>query len=241
MPRGYDKSDLQKGLLVSLPFDEGIGTNTHDIASPHHPFVFGGVGHNPTWVQLSSGLWVLNCAGADPDYIYSPAASNGDIEFTSSDFTIVMWIYPTTLTSGSSKNMISCHTGTYSNGWVFYLSGGSTGQYNWQSSLMCVHGSSQWVGFSTQTIGPNVWYLVGGTRTQTMLSPYINGRFNYQTVVGSPGNPDAYSADCRIACRSVDLMSPFYGYVGLPRIWNRALSPAEHMEIFNRERDLFGV
>jgi len=226
MPRGYDKSDLNKGLLLSLPFDEGIGTvSVKDVAKPHHPVL---QTHAPVWTQLPSGLWVFDFDGTN-DWLSCLAASCVDLNFSNtSDFSGVAWIFPTTATKA---RYILCKMDFVNyRGYYFYLSSDAS-----PSLSLGVGGNAT---NTSQIIVRSSWSCVGFRRAGTSVRLYVNGRDatnNAQSHTCEASGKNLYMGN------SDSLNNQWAGYLWGLRIWNRALSPAEHMEIFNRERDLFGV
>ena len=56
MVRGYDKLHLDYGLLLALPFREGVGLITRDVAMPHHELTQNDPGGGSfTWGRVVSG------------------------------------------------------------------------------------------------------------------------------------------------------------------------------------------
>jgi hypothetical protein len=229
MSRSIDADSLNNQLVFSLPMFEGTGTATvRDVARPHHPVT---QVHAPVWTQISpSGLWCLDFDSTHPDYLSVPAASAADVDFTTSDFTMVVWVN-TTIT-GAFRTIMSKGSGAVGNkGWWFW--GHGTVQYHglntYPASAACYA-----VG------GLTGWWLAGHSRIGATGYPYDNGMYSPRNVAAaSPITADA-AANFTIGIRS-DLTLPFDGLMWNPRIWSRALSPAEHRSIFNRERHLFGV
>ncbi|GAG70812.1 unnamed protein product, partial [marine sediment metagenome] len=48
---GYDKISPNHQILLDLPFREGAGLITHDVAKPHH--IADMTGHAPSWMNAS--------------------------------------------------------------------------------------------------------------------------------------------------------------------------------------------
>jgi hypothetical protein len=227
MPRGFDKSDLQKGLLLSLPFYEGIGSvYVQDIAKPHHVV---SQTHAPVWTQLASGLWVLDFDGTN-DYLVCLAAGSVDLDFTSQSFSMLQWV---SYDVASDQVLFSKNDGSGQMGYYFVAVSSRLLQFR------TVHAGTN----EATTTGANVWStgtwcLCGMSRVGTSVRIYVNGVYVPQTP-GTHGDPSSsVTQDMYICHRNTQNTN---GKVGMPRIWGRELSSAEHMEIFNRERDLFGV
>jgi len=221
MPRGYDKSDLNKGLLLSLPFDEGTGTvSVQDVAKPHHPVL---MTHAPVWTQLSSGLWVLAFDGTN-DYMSIAAASAPSLDWTTGSFSFAFWISPTRF--GSFSTLYDRQTLT-------------KGFRIRQDLGMWFEAEGGYFPPNNDVVG-STWQLYSFTRQGVKLAYYRNGGMcstndNCTLTMTSKAALDVYIGQSQAGTERYQ--GSMWGF----RIWSRALSPAEHMEIFNRERDLFGV
>ncbi len=85
----YDKLSYNRRMLLDLPFREGIGVITQDVAKPHHPVTLVGT---PTWTALASGKMALTLGGfGSGDYAQCLNADCADLGFTSGDFSIGGW------------------------------------------------------------------------------------------------------------------------------------------------------
>lgn len=85
--RLYDDIAPNQFMILDLPFLEGAGTRVHDLSRQHNNGAFRGVGE-PLWVQLASGLWVLQFDGAN-DYITIP--HNLILVLGQLDFSMELW------------------------------------------------------------------------------------------------------------------------------------------------------
>jgi len=224
MSIAFDRNRLNKNLLFSLPMREGTGSvSTQDTAKPHHPVT---QVHAPTWTQLSSGLWVMDFDGTS-DYLTATNAATTDLAFEgASPFTVSAWIYPDSVTSfylmSRGVNSVS--------GWAAILS--STNSY----LLLGVPGYF-FVSSAAFGLQVNRWQLVGATKYSATLGGfYLDGMYQATSFAGS-SVVTATASDLKIS----DTASSFNGKMWNPRIWGRALSSAEHKEIFDNERKLFGV
>ncbi len=85
----YDKISYNRRMLLDLPFREGIGTITQDVAKPHHPV---SLVEAPAWAALDSGKMALTLGGfGSGDYGQCLNADCADLGFTSGDFSIGGW------------------------------------------------------------------------------------------------------------------------------------------------------
>ena len=227
--KGYDRG-LGKDCLLDLPMFEGIGAaSLMDVAKPHHPVL---MTHAPVWTQLSSGLWVLNFTAAHPDYLSIVAAGCTDLNFTTESFSGVCWTQ--FVNSGLQRQHImgkgSGFGGT--TGWTLY--------WNTQSQL-CFRSVPGAVSESAQMA--NAVHLCGFTRVGASVRMYVDSSDRTSTAGNHGATITSAAASNFLVAVYEGLLATtaFNGQLGLSRIWNRALSPAEHREIFNRERHLFGV
>ena len=221
--------NLNAGLVLSIPMFEGTGTATlSDVAKPHHPMT---LVHSPVWTQLPSGLWVLQFVSAGgPDFIQCAAASSIDLNFTSESFSVVMWINAADGTYTLVRRGLDS-----TDGWNFFRADPNKIGLDtwWPTQNETMTGNNAFL--------PSVWVLVGFTRVGTLVTLYVNGS---RGVIGSQAShvdPASANRKLLIGVSNNETSLPFNGYMDLPHIWNRALSPAEHMQIFNAEREFFGV
>jgi len=84
----YDSISYNRRMLLDLPFREGIGVVTQDVAKPHHPIT---MANTPTWAALDSGKMTINLNGTD-QYLQCLSASCTDLDFTSGDYSIGGWL-----------------------------------------------------------------------------------------------------------------------------------------------------
>ena len=232
--KGYDRG-LGKDCLLDLPMFEGIGAaSLMDVAKPHHLVT---QTHAPTWVRLSSGLYVLSFTSTDPDFLWCAAASCTDLNFISTaSFSVACWAY-VSLSLGANVTMPFMMRGLYgTDGWVFgpkNIGGGG-------KSFILYDGKNQQGAYSSTTsYSLNTWMLFGASKVGTSARLYVNG---VDVTLGNDGiSPTSANRKLYLGIQNDETTGPFGGMMGRPRIWNRALSPAEHVEIFNRERHLFGV
>jgi hypothetical protein len=85
--RLYDDITPNQNIILDQPFFEGAGTVAHDLSRQHNSGTFRAVGE-PLWVQLASGLWVLQFDGAD-DNLTIPY--NAVLVLGLLDFTLEFW------------------------------------------------------------------------------------------------------------------------------------------------------
>ena len=245
---GYDKIPENEDILLDLPYREGVGAVTMDVAKPHHPVSM----HDPgggsfVWTSLPSGLMVLEfvTVGGGPGdgvYLECDSTETADLDFTSGDFSVSAWINWNS-TFGYSE-IIFGRYGVDLDGWEFYLdiSGGrnTISQRHHHNSLAPNRNSNCFsIGWT-----PGTWAFFGASRTGGDLYPvhYRNGvalTMAYET--SGMLDPDTCNRDLTIGSRFTKDANWYKGLMWRPRVWPRALSAAEWLELFTIERDWFGI
>ena len=251
---GYDKIAEHSDILLDLPFYEGIGIITRDQAKPHHQDV--DLKNTPTWGRTQTGeyefsnafdwgfdsgigIGVITLDGAN-EYLELDNAVSLDLDFMASDYSIGAWIYWTT---GKPSQIIIGRYQLDVGGWELYL----FDDPNYYLSLRHHHAatlvppvtgnprsgcySSQWV--------KNTWHFVGISRSGATAIHHRNGVALITT--GTLVDPETCAQDLVVGIRFCKTNNNFKGSIWRPRVWNRALSASEWLNIFERERHFFGV
>ncbi len=238
MPRSLDKDSLGIGLLLDLPFREGMGIlGTADVAKPHHPV---GMTHSPAWGALASGQTYLDLDGAN-DYLQCASASCTDLDFTTGDFTIACWTY----WEGDSSDIIVGRYELDVSGWEVYYDDGDPLR---TLSLRLSHGGvPARTGCYSYGWTKSNWWLMGisksGAYPGVYPLMYRNGwavEMNY-SAGGFLTAPGSCANNLYIGCNNGHTANHYHGRLSGLRIWGRNLSPSEHMELFNRERGFYDV
>lgn len=243
MVKGYDKLRVDYGMLLDLPFNEGIGAVTRDIAKPHHQNV--ALVHAPTWERVDlSNTPVLDFDGAN-DYLECPAAATIDLDFTFEDYSILCWINP--LDTGGAEMIMGRYAldgaGNGIGGWELFLfaigGGGSLNSRHSHATLGA--GNEDDSCFSTGWF-PGSWVLIGVSRSGLYPVHYRDG-VPLAMTYGPSGmrNPDAIVQDLVIGVRFSKNANYYKGKMKRPRIINRALTASDMRDVFEMERHLFGV
>lgn len=231
MGLGTDKLKLNYGLLLSLPFSEYAGVNVNDVAKPHHSVVV----YGPTWYQLPSGLAVLSFVRASNQYLACPAAQSLDLCFSGSTaFSGSCWAYRSSDNWGSlfGKGILNV------DGWEFSWADNERLYFTTYSPSTYATSSS----YTQPLLTINTWHLVGFSHLTTGWVDFFVDGYQYTDLNESYSNTfdSNVARDLRIGWSGGGI-GAWPGYIGRVCIWNRVLQPLEHMEIFNRERGLFGV
>jgi len=236
---GYDNLPHNHQMLLDLPFREGSGLITHDVAKPHHIATLTGP---PTWDWLAlSGLGVLDFDGAT-EYLQAPACDTVDLDFTG-DFSLAAWIYPV---YGAGSMVVMCRNTTDGCGWCMYLYDNPTlgpllSLRTNQGPPISDHSECYGAGFTA-----SVWQLAGFSRDQAGLTAtcYRNGK-PITTVVCAGGvlDPTACGAANKllIGVQQGEASNFYGGKIWRPRAGPRKLSAEEWLEMFESERHWFNV
>lgn len=257
---GYDKLSVNHQMLLDLPFREGAGVITHDIAMPHHQPItlqYPG-GGSFTWTSLVSGLPCLEfvtvgLAPGDGVYLDCPNANTLDLDFTSGDYSILVWVNHDAVGNVRPKIVIGRYeidAGVLINnaGWEVYLETNGGVDY---LELRHHHGSlgtwadqrdgSYSVGWTTGT-----WDLIGITRHKiagTSWPQHYRNGVPVTTTYSATGlrDPDTCTQDLVIGSRFTNDQDWYKGYMSRPRIVGRELSADDMKFIFESERHWYGA
>jgi hypothetical protein len=223
--------NLNRQCLLNIPMFEGVGAvSVKDDAGPHHPML---LTHAPTWTQLPSGLWVLAIDGVN-DYASCLAASSTDLNFIAGDFSGALWV-KVTFPIVTAVCTFFCRGRYQVDGWHFCIDNTAFRFFTYQP------------GANKQTYAMGVlvateWHLYGFTRAGASLRLYYDGkdRVDYMDTMTNP-TTSARNFYLGIHDGASGLDWSAASQLGIPRVWGRALSPVEHMQMFNAEREFFGV
>lgn len=254
MVKGYDKLSLDHGLLLDLPFREGVGVITRDIARPHHLLTQ----HDPgggsfAWGNLATGCPYLEFVtvgfgGNDGVYLDCPAADTLDLDFTSGDYSIAVWVKHEAVGETKPKIVIGRYviddTILLNNvGWEVYLE--TNGPHYLE--LRHHHGSlgdtpNKRDGCYSTGWAPGPWELLAITRSGLYPKHYRNAvSLEVSYEVTGMRDPDTTDQDLVIGARYTKNQDWYKGRMSNLRIWGRELRKEEIQFIFDMERQRFGV
>lgn len=251
MVKHYDSISINENILLDLPFREGVGTITQDVAKPHHPLtMYDPGGGSFVWGNEASGCPTLEFVAVgrgdtDGVYLSCPAADTVDLDFTAGDYSIACWIKWTDI--GDSSIIIGRYwitaPSTFEDGWEIYLdesAGRNTVSQRHSHASLAPNTNS-----NCYSVGwtPGTWYLLGISRTGGNLYPihYRNG-VPLTMAYSAAGmlDPDTCNRDLVIGTRCTKDANWFWGKHGKAlRVWGRALSADEHKYIYELERGQF--
>jgi len=226
----YDDLDVNASILLDLPFREGGGTLTHDVAPPHHAF---SMVATPTWTTLASGLQVIDFNGINEYMQEEVLGETADLDFTSGDYSLSVWFK---YTDTSITYIIMGRYELSVSGWELYVTsdGGGTATI----TLRHNHGTDASVRTACYSTGwlEDTWYHLGVSRDGGTAQHYRNGVAVTTThSVGGLLDPDTCAQDMVIGVRYTKNINFFDGQMWRPRVWNRALSAQEWKIIYDSE------
>jgi len=228
----YDKLDTNVDILLDLPFREGVGAVTADLAKPHHPVA---LKNTPTWEQLESLVGVITFDGA-AEYLDCAAASAADLDFTSGDYSIGCWL------KWSSEDESQIVIGRYvvdTSGWENYLYEGDT------TRLLTTrhhHAAGDAVRTACYSGGwtQDVWWFLGISRSGSSVTHYRNGEaLSMSCSAGGIVDPESNSSDLVVGVRTTKDDNYFNGSMYRMRVWSRAIELAEWARIYDHEKHWF--
>ena len=238
--KGYDKVAVNHEMLMDLPFLEGTGALTRDVAKPHHQPIT--LVNTPTWTNLVSGLPVLELDGTN-EFLELTNAACLDLDFMAGDYSVSAWINWVHNPGGNDQNVIGRYEVDVS-GWELYLYDSP----NYYLTLRHHHAG-------TCTPGPPIacrtacysggwtqgtWHFIGISRSGATQTHFRNG-VALATTCGALVDPEICAQDLVIGAR-FDKGSNYYkGQLDDPRIWGRSLSAQEWAFKFETERHWYGV
>lgn len=229
---GFDNFMANHQLLLSLPFLEGTGTVTHDIAKPHHVLTL--TGTPPTWHSLASGAPYIDFDGV-ADRLECLAAASADLNFTTEDFTLLVWLFNN---GPVLTDSVMCQGADDVDGWELFVGAiAAGGDITLRTNQVAGHTDL----VATAGFTSGAWTLIGVTRSGTGGRFYSNGE--PIPTVGALTDPISVAAGnvFYVGCQDVAGGNFWEGYMSPPRIWDRQLSTYEMQSIFAMERHWFGV
>ena len=191
----YDSISYNRRMLLDLPFREGIGAITQDVAKPHHPVTLVGA---PAWAALDSGKMALTLGGVGSgDYGQCLNANCADLGFTSGDFSIGGW-FTWEDTAQDSQILIARYEVSVG-GWEVYLTEAGALRY---MTLRHHHAGGATVRTGAYSLGWAYSTLAhfGISRSGTSAQFYRNG-VAITTVSDTLIDPEATTQDLVIGVR----------------------------------------
>lgn len=205
--------------------------STKNIAGPNNGKLVNGATFATGFVGKA---FALNGAGQFVD-----VKKAKPLNVSAGDFTVDAWVYFTAI-AGLDQSIVdkmSDNLGLNSDGWrlieqrfgdlFWFCLGGGAGNNG------CIQGSSTTVTSTTNAVAGN-WYFVTAVKTSTQISIFINGNLENTTSLGP--FTDTNSTDLLIGAKqdTQDNGGAYLnGLVDEVELFNRALSPAEILAIYD--------
>jgi len=230
----YDNIRYNQEMLLDLPLREGTGIITQDVAKPHHVV---DLINTPTWPPRDTDLMTLLFNGTS-EYMECEGATCTDLDFISGDYSIGCWFY---WESGGDDDQHLI--GRYdvdtpdTDGWELYLYG-PTGSLN----LRHHHEGAASDRTACYSYGwtRGVWLFMGVSRDGGVADFYRNGAAVTTTCsVGGLIDPLTSAEDLTIGVRYSKDSEHFKGMLWRMRVWDRALTAADWMNIYLHEKRWF--
>ena len=199
-------------VLLDLPFREGVGALTCDVAKPHHPVA---LVNTPTWAAEASGLGLLDFAGSPADeYLECPGADSADLNFMAHNYSLWGWINwdPAIETS----QIVIARYEVSVCGWELYLTEAGGVHY---LTLRHHHAGGATVRTGAYSIGwtPGTDWFFGVLRVGTGVAFTRNGVL-LTTVSDVMIDPETCAEDLVVGCRYTKDANFFDGTMYRPRI-----------------------
>ncbi|TFH43582.1 MAG: LamG domain-containing protein [ANME-2 cluster archaeon] len=194
--------------------------------------------NTPTWGNTAEGKEIITLDGAT-EYLELPNADCLDLDFTTEDYSIGMWFKWTT---GNPTLILMGRYEIDVGGWEFYLA--DNAGTDRILTLRHNHAGGATVRSACYSINwtKDVWWFVGCSRDGAAAQHYRNGNPIATTHgVGGLEGIETTTQDLTIGVRYTKNANYYCGPLGRTRIWNRVLTRAEWLQIFETERHLYGV
>ena len=181
-----------------------------------------------TYVKLPSGLHVRSFNGST-----SIVDCGSGVSLGLSLFTLAVWVNTTISTT---RQAVICRGGTPRN-YLLDISGSSASKL---LTLSYQNSGGTWLsatGTNLPLIQSNIWYHVAVTFNLTNIVFYLNAQTDSYSLPGA----SAYSSTPLYLGSGSPTWLPLNGYLSLPKIYNRDISAAQILAIYESERRWFGV
>lgn len=222
----YDNLNFNREILLDLPFREGVGAITQDVAKPHHPVT---LVNTPTWTTLDSGLSVITLDG-DNDYLRCLNADSADLGFTTGDYSIGGWFK---WSAGDDSQIVIGRYQLDVGGWELYIYDSP----NYYLTLRHHHAGGAAVrtgAYSTAWV-PNVWHFFGISRTGGGQAVFHRDGVAL-TTVSTLEDPEATTSNLLIGVRYTANDNNFKGPLWRLRAWPRLVTASEWLTMYKHER-----
>ncbi len=215
--RGYD--ELRRGLVLHLPFSEGVGTTVFDTSQYANNGTFAAAPNAPTWTEGIEGRRALDFDGTD----YLGCGDGASLRVVG-DITVAIWSkIPVASAVGA---LIAKYAGSGPDtGWqIWYLADGQVAFGGRDGSGVFVFS-----GYGPE-IDDDIWHFIVGQREGSVWRVIVDMGTPTQDDVGTSGD---------ISAPGINLYLGWYGgsyLTGIQasaRVYNRALDAIEIRNLYN--------
>lgn len=225
----YDDLGVYADMLLDLPVREGVGAVIQDVADPHHPVT---LVDTPTWTTLASGLGVLTLNGTS-EYLQSVNASTADLGFTTGDYSVGGWFYWQT---GDDSQILAGRYELNVGGWEVY----TYDDANAYLTLRHHHAGGTAARSACYSGGwtKDAWHFMGISRTGGG-NAIMHRNGVALTTTGDLEDPEATTSDLLLGVRYTKDQNHHKGMLWRWRVWGRAVTAVEWLQMYERERGWF--
>lgn len=232
----YDSLGINDSIELDLSMLESTGVITHDESKNHIiATLHGGI----VWNNLASGQYGLTLLELMSRYLDAPAADTTALNFTSSDYSLAIWVRPSHY---ADEDMIVM--GRYAvdiRGWELYHSDRGGIHYMTLRHHHAGGATDRTAGYSVGWVQDGTYRLFGASRLGATMQHYMNG-VPITTTISAGGliNPATDTVDdLTIGCRFTKDDHFWTGAFYRHRAWSRALTHAEHAQMYEKEKGWF--
>ena len=230
----YDNLGLNEDIQLDLSMLEATGLVMHDESKNHSMATMHAAIGTPLWQQIATGHFGLQLNAAYPtlntnQFVDIPAANCTNLDFTSTDYSLAIWLRWSDSEYTSQVVMGKYVVGT--RGWEVYLTEVGALRY---MTVRHHHAGGAPIRTASYSLGweYDTWYLFGYSKIGTTGYHYRDGE-PIITVSDILIDPESSIADdFRIGCRYTEDANWFKARFHRPRAWSRGLSAAEHKQLF---------
>ena len=211
----------------------GSGTTWTDLAGNNN----GTLTNGPTFDSGNGGSIVFD--GSD-DYV----GTNFNVDFTTADFTLDAWVYPTFDSTQYGRPIITMNGNGGCSTYDFALEYGRSGQSATNKFGLITGGGPGTPNLHSNTHNKENWYHVMVTREQNNASSYTYAMYvnstQENTITGNyyGGDGGILTIGKFLDCGAVN---EWLGNIAQIKIYTRALSPTEITQNYNALKSRFGL
>ncbi len=216
------RADTMTGLAGWWKLDDNTGTNAADSSGNNHP---GTLTNGPTWTSGHNGGYAVSFDGVDDVVVTSTPVTT-----VTDNVSLSAWVYWSGATSSSVAVLYNGNTGA--NGYGIFIGDNSCGVGSKVNIL--VGGINCNALSSPPTLSTNTWTHLVIIRNSGTWTMYVNGVQEAGSGVNTPNVPTTATSIGSNHAGS----GTFSGIVDDARIYTRALSTADVLELYTGGIDL---